>query len=72
MTTTTTICVARGLNARSEIPMLPHTKRNVPLLPLLYHATPQKHKEILAYFCLDSLHALCKLPLNLLKYNITV
>lgn len=45
-------------------------KRNAPLLKALYHATPQKRKDILAHCSPDFLQALCEISLNILKGNI--
>lgn len=45
-------------------------KRNVPLLRALYHATPQKRKDILGHCSPDFLKTLCEIALNILKGNI--
>ena len=45
-------------------------KRNAVLLKALYHATPQKRKDIIAHCSPDFLQALCEIALNLLKGNI--
>lgn len=45
-------------------------KRNAVLLQALYHASPQKRKDILAHSSPDFLQALCEIALNLLKGNI--
>ena len=45
-------------------------KRNAVLLKALYHATPRKRKDIIAYGSPDFLQALCEIALNLLKGNI--
>ncbi len=50
--------------------VMAHLKKNAPLLKALYHATPRKHKDILAHGSPDFLQALCKEALNLLKRNI--
>lgn len=45
-------------------------KRNAPLLKALYHATPQKRRDILAYCSSDFIQALCEIALNVLKGNV--
>jgi len=50
--------------------MFARIKRNAPLLRALYHATPQKRKDILSHCSPDFLKALCEIALNILKGNI--
>ena len=45
-------------------------RRNAPLFRALYHATPQKRKDILNHCSPDFLQALCEIALNILKGNI--
>lgn len=47
-------------------------KRNAPLFRALYHATPQKRKDILAHCSPDFLKALCEIALNILKGNVKI